>query len=516
MMSAGVRAPDVIEGAQSDVSSPLLRMEGISKSFPGVRALKEVRLELERGEVHAVVGENGAGKSTLIKVLAGVHRPEEGTIMVDGEEASFRTPLDAQHAGISVIYQEFNLVPALTVRENVLLGRETARAGFISRKSERQRVRAVFDRMRVEIPLEARCQDLSVANQQLVEIAKALSTGTRILVMDEPTAALTDKEVEALFDVIRDLQQRGIGIIYISHRLDEVFHLADRVTVLRDGAHIATRRIADVTREQLIEMMVGRAIENEFPKQPAQLGEVLLEASGLTRGSSVRGATFSVRRGEVLGLTGLVGSGRTELARLLFGADIADAGTISLSGKPLKLRSPRDAIRAGISLLTEDRKAEGLILGLSARENFSLPNLESFSRRGFVARRQERSAFGRQIEALRIKLRDTEQKVIELSGGNQQKVLLARWLEANSEVVIFDEPTRGIDVGSKYEIYLLINRLAASGKAIIMISSELPEVLGMSDRILVMREGKISGEISDARSATQEQVIALAMHSADH
>ena len=489
----------------------LLRVEGISKSFPGVRALREVSLELFPGEVLAIVGENGAGKSTLIKVLAGVHRPDAGSLWMGGDAVSFRSPLEAQAAGIGVIYQEFNLIPSLNVRENVLLGRERGRAGFIDRRAERRRVSDLFSRMRLDLPLETRCSDLSVAQQQLVEIAKALSLGARVLIMDEPTAALTEQEVAALFDIIQDLKRDGIGIVYISHRLSEIYSIADRVSVLRDGAHVGTRAVGGVSREALIEMMVGRSIENEFPKVSAEIGGPRLEVEGLTRGSVVRDVSLKIRRGEVLGLTGLVGAGRTELARLIFGADSPERGRILLDGDELRMRSPRDAIRAGICLLTEDRKGQGLVLGLSARENFALPNLPTWSRLGFVNRRLERDAFRRQVEALKIKLSHLDQAAVNLSGGNQQKVLLARWLEANTEVVIFDEPTRGIDVGSKYEIYLLINALAAAGKAILMISSELPEVLGMSDRILVMHEGRISGEVEDVRNATQESIMALAM-----
>ncbi len=498
------------EALQSD-PAPLLRMEGIEKSFPGVRALKGVELELRRGEVLAVVGENGAGKSTLIKVLAGVHRPERGTTYIDGQAQQFANPLDAQQAGIAVIYQEFNLIPGLTVRENILLGHEQSRFGFISRKQEAEVTSALFQRMNVRIDPDAVCASLSVAQQQLVEIAKALSLGARILVMDEPSATLTNQEVDTLFAIIRDLQHQGIGIIYISHRLDEIFEIADRVTVLRDGAYIDTREVADVNREALIEMMVGRSIDNEFPKINHPVGDVRLEVRGLAAQLDEPGVSFVVRRGEVVGMTGLVGAGRTELARLIFGADRAAKGEILVDGRPLRIRSPGDAIRQGICLLTEDRKAHGLVLGLSSRENFALPNLGHWSTRSFISRKAERDTFGRYIDSLSIKLSHQDQIARNLSGGNQQKVLLARWLESNSDVIIFDEPTRGIDVGAKYEIYLLMNELAEAGKSILMISSELPEVLGMSDRVLVMHEGRISGEITDVRNATQEQVMALAV-----
>ncbi len=495
----------------SEVATPILRMEGIEKTYPGVRALKGASLTLYPGEVHALMGENGAGKSTLIKSLAGAVRPDAGSVRIDGQPVTIRSPKEAQALGVAVIYQEFNLVPYLTARENIFLGREKSRGGFFSKADERQETRALFDRLGVRIDPEARCRDLTVAGQQTVEIAKALSTGARILVMDEPTAALSDQEVEKLFDVIADLKAHGISIVYVSHRMAEIFRIADRITVMRDGETIGSRPASEFTRESLIETMVGRKLENEFPKEPAALGERHLEVVGLKRGDEVRDVSFFVRRGEVLGLAGLVGSGRTAVARIIFGADQPEAGEIRIDGKPVTMRSPRDAIRRGICLLTEDRKEQGLVLGLSVRENFGLPNLDDFSQYGLVDAGAEREAFGGFVRDLKIKIATQEQRARTLSGGNQQKVVLAKWLEANGDVLIFDEPTRGIDVGAKYEIYLLMNRLAAEGKAIIMISSELPEVLGLSDRILVMHEGRITGEITDVANATQEQIMALAV-----
>jgi len=492
-------------------SPPLLVMEGIEKSFPGVKALDGVSLELRAGEVLALVGENGAGKSTLIKVLSGAHRPDSGRLLLGGEPLVVASPADAQRAGIAVIYQEFNLVPTLTARENIFLGQERTVGGFLRRRRERRAALDLFSRMGVEIDPEAVCRSLTVAQQQVVEIAKALSLRARILVMDEPTATLSTDEVERLFAIIRDLKRQGIGVIYISHRLDEVFEVADRVMVLRDGQRIATRPVGEVTRDELIEMMVGRKLENEFPKERAEIGSPRLVVRGLARGRWVRGVSFCVRGGEVLALTGLVGSGRTETARLIFGADRPESGSVELDGRPLRIRSPRDAIRNGICLLTEDRKTQGLVLVHSVRENFALPNLPRLNRLGFVAGRREREALDRLAQSLRIRMTSPEQRVGTLSGGNQQKVVLAKWLEANSEAIIFDEPTRGIDVGAKYEIYLLMNRLAAQGKAILMISSELPEVLGMADRILVMHDGRITGEITDVASATQEQILRYAV-----
>ncbi|HEV8606814.1 MAG TPA: sugar ABC transporter ATP-binding protein [Tepidisphaeraceae bacterium] len=493
----------------AEATAPLLRMDGIDKSFPGVLALRNVRFDLYPGEVHALMGENGAGKSTLIRVLAGAHRPDAGTISIAGQPVRINSPRDAEKLGISVIYQEFNLVPTLSARENLFLGRE--KGPFLSPGSEHRQSLELFGRLNVYIDPEARCSDLTVAQQQAIEIAKAISLDARILVMDEPTASLTSQETEKLFQLIRELKRRGIGIIYVSHRMEEIFRLADRVTVMRDGQYVATRPTQELNRQMLIEMMVGRKLENEFPKEPATIGEDRLVVNDLRRSPAVKGVSFTIKRGEVLGLTGLVGAGRTELARLIFGADRHDGGAMLLDGRDFSPRSPKDAIDRGICLITEDRKAQGLVLAHSARDNFALPNLNRLSTAGFIRHRQERDAFAHYIQSLRIKIPHQEEPARNLSGGNQQKLVLAKWLQANSEIVLFDEPTRGIDVGAKHEIYLLINRLAKSGKAILMISSELPEVLGMSDRILVMHEGRITGQITEPQKATQEQLLALAM-----
>jgi len=486
-------------------------MRGIDKSFPGVRALMQVDLDLHQGEVLALVGENGAGKSTLIKVLGGAHLPDAGTILIEGDRADITSPAEAQRAGIAVIYQEFNLVPTLSARENIFLGRERTTASFVQRREEQRQASELFQRLGVPVDPEMLCRDLSVAQQQIVEIAKALWLDARIMVMDEPSATLTPREIERLFDVIRELQAAGIGVIYISHRLEEVFNIADRVTVLRDGAHVTTREISELTRDQLIEAMVGRKLENEFPARDVRRGEQRLVVQGLTRGEAVSDVSLSVHRGEVLGITGLVGAGRTEMVRLIFGADHRDAGVIELDGRTLRIRNPRDAILAGICLLTEDRKSQGLLLMQSARHNFGLPNLGRFSSAGFLKQAAERASFGGYVDQLGIRMTDPDQPAGLLSGGNQQKVVLAKWLARNCEVVIFDEPTRGIDVGAKYEFYVLMNELAAQGKAIVMVSSELSEVLGMSDRILVMHEGRITGEITDVQGATQEQIMQLAV-----
>lgn len=501
---------DRANGGQAS-DAPLLSVRGISKSYPGVQALRDVSLELRACEVLALVGENGAGKSTLIKVLGGSHQPDHGTIHLDGHVARITSPLDAQRARIAVIYQEFNLVPALSAAENIFLGRETTRFGLVRRGELRRRARELFARIGVPVDPDAPCRSLSVAQQQAVEIAKALSADARILIMDEPTAALSASEVDRLLATLRGLQAQGLGILYISHRLEEVFRIAGRVTVLRDGAHVATRDIGQVDRDALIELMVGRRLSHEPSGSRSGLGEPLLVVRGLSRGSSVRDVSLTVRRGEVLGLTGLVGAGRTETARLIFGADRPDEGTVELAGKKLRLKSPRDAIRAGICLLTEDRKQQGLMLNLTARENFSISNLSRWSRAGVINQRKESAAFGTYVDRLRIKLASREQLARNLSGGNQQKVLLARWLARESELIILDEPTRGIDIGAKQEIYQLIRDLAAAGKGVLMVSSELPEVLALCDRILVMRGGRIAGEIEDVSQATQEQVLQLAI-----
>ena len=497
-------------GASNRESDSVLQMRGIDKTFPGVKALTGASFDLRSGEIHALVGENGAGKSTLIKILNGVHAADAGEITLFGLTADIKSPLEALQRGIATIYQEFTLVRTLSVRANLFLGHEKLRRGLIDNRLERETAAGVLARLGSEIDPDSLVSELNVAQQQLVEIARALAAEARILVMDEPTAALTPREVERLFEVLRDLTARGIAVIFVSHRLDEVFEIADRITVMRDGQTVVTKNKASMDRRALIEYMVGRSIEDEYPKIPAERGNVVLEVRGLS-GGPVHNVSFSVRRGEVLGIAGLMGAGRTDLVRLIFGADRKDSGEILIDGRTVSIKSPRDAIRSGISLLTEDRKAEGLVLKASARDNFALPNLNLWSRVGFINRRKESTRFTSRAQELQIRMAGPEQLAAFLSGGNQQKLLVARWLETNSKVIIFDEPTRGIDVGAKYEMYRLISRLAADGKAIVIISSELPEVLGISDRIMVMRQGQVAGEIENVAAATQEQVMAMAV-----
>ncbi|MEM7457562.1 MAG: sugar ABC transporter ATP-binding protein [Planctomycetota bacterium] len=494
----------------ADPSAPLLRMKNISKSFPGVKALSEVDLEVSAGEVLAIIGENGAGKSTLIKILGGAHQADQGSIEINGEPVDVTTPLRSRATGISVIYQEFNLVPFLTVRENIFLGNAIHSGGIINAKTERVRCVELFEKLGIEIDPDAVVSSLSIAQQQVVEIAKALNTDVKILVMDEPSATLTPSEVSRLFDIVAELSSRGIAVIYISHRLDEILSIADRVLVLRDGEKVVVKSIPDTNRREMIELMVGRSIENEYPKQSQHPGNVCLQVEGLTWQDRVHDVSFSVCAGEVVGITGLVGAGRTEVARLLAGAEKPDAGTISIDGSPVIFDSPLAAIRAGVCLLTEDRKGQGLTINHPVVENFGLPNLDHFSNAGVMNLSAELTAFEQFVLRIQIKVASTRQLAGQLSGGNQQKLVLAKWLQRDCNIIIVDEPTRGVDVGAKYEIYLLINELAKQGKAIIMISSEMDEVLGMSDRIIVMRQGRISGEIGEPEVATQKQIMELA------
>ncbi len=495
----------------SPANTSLLEIHNISKSFPGVRALDEVSLSLEAGEVLGLVGENGAGKSTLIKILGGAHGADSGELLMHENRMSIDSPSTAQSLGVSIIYQEFNLIPDLSVRENIYLGRERKNVWFLDEKREAEGVKRLFAQLGLKLDSEKLCRDLTIAEQQLVEIAKALSLDAKILVMDEPSATLTQQEVDQLFAIIRDLKEKGIGIIYISHRLEEVFEIADRVMVLRDGKHVVTKPVSEVNRNRLIEWMVGRSLESEFPPRQSKPGGECLRVENLSRGEVVQDVSFSLGAGEILGFAGLVGAGRTETVRLIFGADEKDAGAVFLGGEELKIKTPRQAIAQGICLLTEDRKNQGLVLIHSVLENFGLPNLMDYSGSVFLDEKMELEQFQKYADELKIKTSGADQDAAHLSGGNQQKLVLAKWLARNADVIIFDEPTRGIDVGAKFEIYQLMNALAEARKGIIMISSELPEILGMSDRVIVMRDGRIQGEITHVSAASQEEVMHLAV-----
>lgn len=494
-----------------DSRQPLLRLGSIHKRFPGVHALKGIDFELETGECVALLGENGAGKSTLIKVLGGALQPDEGTLEIEGEFRNFLKPMDSLDAGIAIIYQEFNLVPGLSAAENIFLGMEPNDFGWVRKGEQAERTRDAFSRIGANIQPEELCENLTVAEKQLVEIAKALMRDARILIMDEPSAALTKKEVEQLYLLVDELKRKEIAVVYVSHRLEEVERLADRAVVMRDGEKVGELSRDGLERRKIIELMVGRSMDQEFPEEERKPGRVRLQVSGLTRGKKVRDVSLEIKAGEILALTGLVGAGRTETARLLFGADKKEHGQVELDGEILDLKSPRDAIEKGICLLTEDRKDQGLILDLSVQDNFGLPNLTRFSDFGWIDQDRERNSFLGYVSKIMIKISGEEQLAAQLSGGNQQKVVLAKWLERNAEILIFDEPTRGIDVGAKFEIYQWMNQLVGEGKGILMISSELPEVLGMSDRILVMKEGEVMGEIQNHPGLTQESLMALAM-----
>lgn len=493
-------------------------MIGIDKRFPGVHALNDVHLDVRGGECLALMGENGAGKSTLMKILSGVYSADSGKILIDGQDVQPQSPQHAQSLGISIIYQEFNLFPNLSVEENIFIGREPNRGGFVQRRVLRKDALTFLRRLGVNLDPRAIVRNLSVAQQQMVEIAKALSLNARIVIMDEPTSALTENEANALFRIIQGLRDEGIGVVFISHRLEEVFAICDRVAVLRDGRNAGEMLSQDTTAEQVVHMMVGRPVEDLYAEHivTSDPGEVVLSARGLSRKGATHEASrvvlkevdLDLRAGEILGVSGLVGSGRTELARVIFGADPVDTGQIFLDGQPVAIRSPRDAIRNGIALVPEDRKQQALILQLSVRENISLPSLSRMRRLGFVRGGMERKLVGRFIQALRIRTPGQDQKVVNLSGGNQQKVVLAKWLAREPRVLIVDEPTRGIDIGAKSEVHALLRQLADSGVAIMMISSELPEILRMSDRIVVMREGVIAGQLTRSE-ATQERIMEM-------
>ena len=517
---------------------PVLEMRHIRKTFPGVLALDDVDFELRRGEVHILLGENGAGKSTLMKILSGAYQKSDGQIVLDGALVEIKNPKHAQTLGISTIYQEFNLISHLPIGENIFLGREPVRfPGLIDRRAILQEAKSALSSLGLTLDSRRLVKDLRVAEQQMVEVAKALSLDARILIMDEPTAALTEHEIAELFATIRRLKEKGVAIVYISHRMEELFEIGDRVTVLRDGRSVGTydvnvgaslrgrpeswpqggahggtplQSVRGISKSELIRLMVNRELKELFPKEHATRGREVLRVESLSTKSGLKDISFSLHKGEVLGIAGLLGAGRTELARAIFGLDKISSGSIYVKGVAQKMSSPRSAIKSGIGFLTEDRKSQGLVLPLSVVRNLCLSSVDKFSRWGIMNPREERQAAGRYVEELRIKTPSLDQKVVFLSGGNQQKVVLSKWLCSQAEVFIFDEPTRGVDVGAKAEIYQLMNRLTASGVAIMMISSELLEVLGMSDRVIVMRGGRIAGEFS-AGEFTQERILQCAL-----
>ena len=487
----------------------LLRIEGIRKTFPGVVALDGVDFDLRRGEVHVLLGENGAGKSTLIKMLSGAYTPDAGRILVGGEETRIQGAQDSERLGIATIYQEFNLVPDLTVAENIFLGRQPRRFGMIDRKRMEADAGVLLKRVGVSVSPRARVRELGIARLQMVEIAKALSLNARVLIMDEPTAVLTSEEVDKLFAIVRTLREDGVGIVFITHHLEEIAALGDRVTVIRDGKSVG-QVPASTPEDELVRLMVGRSIEQQYPRERAERGAALLAVEGLTRDGVFHDVSFEVHAGEVVGIAGLVGAGRTEVVRAVFGADAYDKGTVKVSGAPIAKYDVNAAMTAGIGLVPEDRKGQGLVLDASVEENLGLVTLRSATRAGLVDLKGRRESAERIAKQLGVRMAGLGQHVRTLSGGNQQKVVIGKWLLADTKVLILDEPTRGIDVGAKVEIYQLVNELTAAGAAVLMISSDLPEVLGMSDRVLVMAQGRIAGELS-ADEATQDAVMALAV-----
>ena len=491
------------------MAEELFRMEGISKSFPGVKALDHVSMNVYKGEVLGLVGENGAGKSTLMKILSGVHQADEGNIYIEGEKVNIDSVSKAHDLGISIIMQELNMCGHLSVADNIFLGRAHKKGVFIDDKKMHEEAKKILDELGIDISTYDNVGSLSVAKQQMVEIAKAISFHSKILVLDEPTATLTEREIDQLFEIIRKLQKKGVGMVYISHRMAELNQICERVTIIRDGQYIGTRNLNEITMDELVNMIVGRSLENKYPKYTRKFGEIALEAKNVRRGTKVNADYLYVRKGEILGISGLVGAGRTELMRCIFGADRADSMEVSIEGKPVKINSVIQAIKCGIGYATEDRKRDGLALGLDIKYNTNMAHLQEITRHGFIDDKEGTRNAQKYVELLRTKTPSIHQACRNLSGGNQQKVVLAKWLCNDVKVLIVDEPTRGIDVGAKYEVYELFNKLSEQGVAIIMISSELPELLGMTDRILVIHQGEINGELN-TKTATQEQILYLA------
>ena len=487
-----------------------IEMKGIDKSFGTNQVLKDAGFYLKDGEVHALMGENGAGKSTLMKILTGVYTRDAGKVYVDGEEVLYKSPQEAEKAGIVFIYQELNVLFDLTVEENLFMGKEiTKKFGICDKKAMREKAQEVMDRMGVNIPVTALMSDLSVGQQQMVEICKALMVDAKVLIMDEPTAALTQSETKVLFEVIKSLREKGVSIVYISHRMEEIFELCDRITVLRDGTYVDTRYIKDINMDDIVQMMIGRTIGERFPKRDVKIGEEVLRVEGLTHEKLFKDVSFSVRSGEVLGFSGLMGAGRTEIMQAIFGNIPVKKGKIFIEGNEVAIKNPRQAIKAGIGFITEDRKTEGLLLEKSIAENIEIANLNKISKNSVLQKNKQKEIVKKGIEEFRIRCFGPDHECHNLSGGNQQKVVLAKWIYTDPKILILDEPTRGVDIGAKKEIYSVINDLAVKGVAVILVSSELPEVLGMSDRITVVHEGRITGTLS-AEEADQAKVMTLA------
>lgn len=506
-----------MEATAHDQDGPVLVLRGALKTFGPVVALEDGSVELRSGEIHALCGENGAGKSTLVKILAGVHVPDAGEFTVDGEPVSFRSVADSKAAGISVIYQEPTLFPDLSVAENIYIGRQPKnRLGLVDHARMRRDAAGLFDRLGVHLDPARTAEGLSIADQQIIEIAKAISLDAKVLVMDEPTAALSGNEVDRLFSVARALREAGAAILFISHRFDEIFALSDRITVMRDGRYVATHRTERTSIEEIVRDMVGRDIDALYPKLEAEIGEPVLSVEGLVRRGMFTGIDFEVRAGEIVALAGLVGSGRTEVARAVFGVDDYDEGSVRVDGRPLKAGEPKAAIAAGIGFVPEDRRKQGLVMDLSVGRNATLTLREKFTRMGLINGRAESAAAREWTQKLHVKTASLHQPVSTLSGGNQQKVVLAKWLATGPKLLIIDEPTRGIDVGTKSEVHRLISELATEGMAILMISSELPEVLGMADRVLVMHEGRIAASLSRSEATPETVMHAATGATEDH
>ncbi|MBS4208077.1 sugar ABC transporter ATP-binding protein [Bacillus sp. FJAT-50079] len=483
----------------------ILKLDHICKQYPGVVALSDLNIDFKQGEVHAILGENGAGKSTMIKTISGAIEPTSGTIEINGKSFSHMTPTLSRENGIAVIYQEFTLIPVLSASENIFLGEYLMNGLVLDRKTMEEKSRELFKRLNVDIDPSTKVADLTTGYQQIVEIAKAISKDAKILIMDEPSAPLTSSEVEAMIKIVETLKADGVTIIYISHRMEEIFRLSDRVSVLRDGQYIATRKTSETSKAELIKLMVGRELSETYPKRTQKLGETILSVNNLS-GNGVKDVSFDVKKGEILGLAGLIGAGRTELAQLIFGCEKVTAGEIILNGKSIRPKNSIEAINERIALVPEDRKRHGLILEMSIKENSSLPSLRNISRAKVVDKKKEKELTNTFMKALRIKAPTISQKVKNLSGGNQQKVVLAKWLAMDPDVLIFDEPTRGIDVGAKEEIYNIMVELVEKGKTIIMISSDMEELLGMSDRIVILSQGRVTG-ILENNNISQEQIL---------